>query len=301
MKKKIFFFNIKDKKRFECHEEVYPDLNKENHNIYQQSLDTEAVEILSPVIRRSHIWALKKSNHQIDGHGLVRKGKLYMISVWKPNRNDGNLNVSTKIKYNINSFMNIAVFVNEISILKNCNHPNILKYLGVVFLKPMKIYFITEFCHGLDLYSFIHRSNLWKTSSMCDLVHIGTDMAKAMEHLRQKNIIHRDFKSSSVLLFENIGQLNSDKSSFRPKWMAKISDFKMAVSSSCGYSQLNKDKEFWTTEVGSFEWTAPEAQSKLKKPITYNFSTDLYSLGTVLVELISGDHPFFNLSSNQVV
>ncbi|RNA28852.1 Raf serine threonine- kinase phl -like protein [Brachionus plicatilis] len=273
--------------------------------IYDTTLDAEARQILSPQIPRTHIWTLKKGDQVAGGHGLVRQGKLYVVSVRKPNSNKRNFRIdkryiAAKKILKPTSFMDIEIFLNEISILKSCSHPNVLKFLGVVFLRPMKIYLITEFCDGHDLWHLLYNSRKWRTTCMCDLVHIGIDMAKGMEHLRKKNILHRDFKSSNVLLFNNRAEWNSEEGPYRPKWVAKIADFGTALSTSCGYSKLNRNMDYWTTIAGNFQYSAPEAQSDLEMPINYKYSSDLYSLGIVFVELVFGNHPFIQLNEKEV-
>lgn len=118
-----------------------------------------------------------------------------------------------------------SLFLNEVAVIKNCRHENILKYYGVVL--SLKWYLITEWCSGPNLFKFLRhnfREN-WIDARMIELVQYCLDIAKGLNYLHENRIIHRDLKSDNVLLFPIE---NASPTGF--KYIAKIADFGLAVS-----------------------------------------------------------------------
>ncbi|CAF0705917.1 unnamed protein product [Brachionus calyciflorus] len=282
--------------------------DEELQKIINEAFDPEARQILTPEIPSSYIMTLKNGNNEKGGHGLVRQGKLYLISVKRT------VNIFGKSKYrmdkqyiaskkslNPNSLEELKILINEISIIKNCDHANILKYIGFVFLRPLNVYLITEFCDGMDLWQWLYQTNMWRSSSMCEIVHIASDLTNAVAYLHEKNILHRDIKSANSLLFTNKNKINPGNAGFVQKWIAKLADFGAAYSSEYGYSKATKNDYFKHAFTGNFESSAPEVQTDIEKPIQHNFKSDVFSLGIIYAELIIGNNPYDFLEREMIV
>lgn len=85
-------------------------------------------------------------------------------------------------------------FKNEVLVLKRTRHANILLFLGYV-LKPTLL-IVTQLCRGHSLYKHLHvKEGLEFTN--CEIMTIAMGVARGMEYLHAKNILHRDLKSNS--------------------------------------------------------------------------------------------------------
>jgi LIM domain kinase 1 len=95
----------------------------------------------------------------------------------------------------------IKSFLKEAQVLRNLKHPNIIKFLGVLFTKERRINLILEYVSGGTLKDIIHNLNVsltWKLR-----VGYAKDIAAGMEYLHSLNIIHRDLKSDNCLVRDN--------------------------------------------------------------------------------------------------
>jgi serine/threonine protein kinase len=156
----------------------------------------------------------------------------------------------------------------EMSIVKNLNHPNIIKTYEI-FDNEKYYYMIMDYCKGGELFDYIvkkRRLNEEETSFFFYQIING------LEYLHSKNIVHRDLKPENLLLTE--------------KNKLKIIDFGLS-----NYFNLNKDnkKNLLKTPCGSPCYAAPEMVSGNK----YNgFKTDIWAIGIVLYAMIVGYLPF---------
>lgn len=92
-------------------------------------------------------------------------------------------------------------FLKEAQVLRNLNHPNVIKMLGIMFTKEKHLNLILEYISGGTLKDIIHNINTplqWKLR-----VGFARDIASAMQYLHSLNIIHRDLKSDNCLVREN--------------------------------------------------------------------------------------------------
>ncbi|XP_024903484.1 tyrosine-protein kinase Fer isoform X2 [Pteropus alecto] len=164
-------------------------------------------------------------------------------------------------------------FLQEAKILKQYDHPNIVKLIGVC-TQRQPIYIIMELIPGGDFLSFLRKKK--DDIKLKQLVKFSLDAASGMSYLESKNCIHRDLAARNCLVSENN--------------VLKISDFGMSrqedggVYSSSGLKQI------------PIKWTAPEALNYGR----YSSESDVWSFGILLWETFSlGVCPYPGMTNQQ--
>ncbi|XP_071720901.1 serine/threonine-protein kinase ATG1c-like isoform X2 [Rutidosis leptorrhynchoides] len=162
--------------------------------------------------------------------------------------------------------------MSEIDILRNINHPNIIR-LHDMIKEPGKIHLVLEYCRGGDLSVFIQKrqGRIPKSTS----VHFMQQLAAGLKVLRDNQIIHRDLKPQNLLLCTN-----EDNSTL------KIADF--------GFARSLQPRGLAETLCGSPLYMAPEIMQLHK----YDAKADLWSVGAILFQLVTGKTPF--TGNNQI-
>lgn len=160
-------------------------------------------------------------------------------------------------------------FLREIRILSGLEHPNIIRCHGVAHNQG-KRYLVTEYCEGGTLRDLLTTPNSLTLEYKLKII---IDILDGLSYAHQEGIIHRDLKPENILL-----------SVTSQGWKPKISDFGVAkIEREDTINNLGSNMG----DTGSPAYMAPE-QFYGK----YSYSSDLYSVGIILYELILGDRPF---------
>ncbi|KAL0451106.1 UNVERIFIED_CONTAM: Serine/threonine-protein kinase ATG1c [Sesamum latifolium] len=160
----------------------------------------------------------------------------------------------------------------EIFILKRVNHPNIIR-LHDMIEEPGKMYIILEYCKGGDLSMYIQQSQGRVPEATAK--HFMQQLAEGLKVLRENNFIHRDLKPQNLLL-----------STDGDNCILKIADF--------GFARSLQPRGLAETLCGSPLYMAPEIMQLQK----YDAKADLWSVGTILYQLVTGKTPF--TGNNQI-
>ena len=158
----------------------------------------------------------------------------------------------------------IRRFKNESKAIAVLNHPNIVRVYDVSF-GDMIQYIVMEYIDGITLKEYIDMQGVldWK-----EAVHLTTQILKALQHAHENGIVHRDIKPHNIMLLQD-GTI-------------KVTDFGIARFSS------NATRTMTEQAIGSVHYIAPE-QARGEKT---DGKTDIYSVGVMMYEMLTGTLPF---------
>ena len=155
-------------------------------------------------------------------------------------------------------------FKREAKTAANLNHPNIVQIFdwGI----EDEPYFVMEYIEGNTLTSIITKN---RTISLSDILFIGAQVSSGLHAAHQKGLVHRDIKPGNIMI--------------TPDGKVKVTDFGIV-------SLQNEESDI--TKTGSILGTASYISPEQAQGKPVSIESDLYSLGTVLYELITGKAPF---------
>ena len=156
-------------------------------------------------------------------------------------------------------------FKNESKAISLLNHPNIVKVYDVSVSEKLQ-YIVMEYVDGMTLREYLNERGGRLTSR--ETVHFISQILKALDHAHRNGVVHRDIKPQNIMLMDN-GQL-------------RMMDFGIARISRAE-NQLSGGKA-----MGSVHYISPE-QAKGDET---DFTSDIYSVGVMMYEMLSGHLPF---------
>ena len=174
----------------------------------------------------------------------------------------------------------------EIDVMKQLrNHPNIIKLIDLI-QTPNHFYVIMEYCNGGSLSDCLEKYG--KPFPIEIIQYLMRQIVEGLKYIHSKKIIHRDIKLENILVnFKN----KDDKNNFNLlKSDVKIIDF--------GLSKILGEEEFTRTALGSPLNMDPVILNKynkaggIQKLQGYNEKADIWSLGTICYEMLTGEKMF---------
>jgi eukaryotic-like serine/threonine-protein kinase len=182
----------------------------------------------------------------------VKTGQIVAVKVMAPGIGETNPNA-------------VARFEREAAILKQLNHPNIVRLFGVGKHHGTR-FLAMEYVQGESLDRVMARRGrmTWE-----EVVGLGQQLCAGLQHAHEKGVVHRDLKPSNLMIL--------------PDGTLKLTDFGIAKDLDVtGLTSAN-------CTVGTASYMSPE-QCRGERDI--NHKSDLYSMGIVFYELITGKKPF---------
>lgn len=162
-------------------------------------------------------------------------------------------------------------FQTEAQAVAMLSHPNIVSVYDVSHSEGVE-YIVMELIEGVTLMQYMKKKGAlgWK-----EALHFAVQISKALEHAHEKGIVHRDIKPQNIMILKD-GTI-------------KVADFGIAALES---AQEKKSDQ----TVGSVHYIAPE-QARGEQP---DPRSDIYSLGVVMYEMLTGKMPYDGDTAEQV-
>jgi len=205
--------------------------------------------------------------HAITGELLAVK----QVEAPSPNANNAN---DAKKKSMIDALKR------EIGLLRELQHPNIVQYLGCSSSAEYLNIFL-EYVPGGSVQTMLNSYGALKEPLVRSFVR---QIVTGLAYLHDRDIIHRDIKGANILV-DNKGGI-------------KISDFgiskKIEASNLLSGAGTNKNRP---SLQGSVFWMAPE----VVKQTSYTRKADIWSLGCLVIEMMTGNHPYPDCSQLQAI
>jgi serine/threonine protein kinase len=228
---------------------------------------------------RAGIFVGEKPGDRIGRYKLLQQigegggGIVFMAEQEEPVRRKVALKI---IKPGMDTKSVIARFEAERRALMLMDHPNIAKVFDAGATESGRPYFVMELIHGIKITEYCDRNSLTTEERL----ELFMRVCQAIQHAHQKGIIHRDVKPSNILVTEPAGG--------RP--LPVVIDFGIAKATS---DQRLTESTFFTgfeMVVGTPAYMSPEQASLATMEV--DTRTDIYSLGVLLFELLTGSTPF---------
>jgi len=199
-------------------------------------------------------------------------GVVYMAEQEEPVRRRVALKI---IKLGMDTRQVIARFEAERQALAMMDHPNIARVFDAGTTESGRPFFVMELVRGFKINEYCDREKL----STHERLNLFIKVCQAVQHAHQKGIIHRDLKPSNILITEQDGEP-----------LPKVIDF--GIAKATGNQPLTDKTLFTAFEqfIGTPAYMSPE-QAGLGG-LDIDTRSDIYSLGVLLYELLTGQPPF---------
>jgi len=212
-------------------------------------------------------WAVRNGQIGQGGYGLV------VVGVHRKT------NVTRAIKQiSKGSVKNIERFKQEIAIMKQMDHPNVIK-LYETYESTKTIHLVMELCLGGELFDRIIQMKKFNEKQAATMMQA---MLRSLAYMHENRIMHRDLKPENFLLVEG-KEVPIENATL------KIIDFGLSA-------RFCPSKPEATTKAGTPYYVAPEVLTG-----RYTCACDVWSAGVIMYVMLSGHPPFYGADDNEVL
>ncbi len=204
-------------------------------------------------------------------------------------------------------------FVREMKVMQKVSHPNIAKYIGAdIDNATGRIYLVTEYLDGEGLDTVLQKHQAeGRSLPLSRALSISSQICSALSSVHRRGIVHRDLKPGNIMLlrrvkdrtleeyfdrfddFKNFSTVYADGKEARVKFeeyddLVKLLDFGISRFSEDATKRANMELTRVGLVMGTPEYMSPE-QVKREK---IDRRSDIYSLGIIMYEMVTGRLPF---------
>ena len=237
----------------------------------RESSQTEHLETqsFSAVVSHSEI-KLDDRYQLVKRIGSGGMGEVWLSNQLKPIKR----RVAIKlIKTGMDTAAVVARFEQERQVLAIMDHPNIARVLDGGVTSHRQPYFVMDWVDGAPLTDFCDQEKL----SLDKRLELFVGICRAVQHAHQKGIVHRDLKPANILVSKVDGQP-----------VPKVIDFGIAKALGANVLDEQVTTQFGAV-VGTLEYMSPEQAGTTNLDV--DTRSDIYSLGVILYELLTGLRP----------
>ncbi|KAH0785041.1 TKL family protein kinase [Histomonas meleagridis] len=235
---------------------------------FQHSDSPNASQAISPIPVHYQQWRIDHSDMEIvkeTGSGISS------VVYYGYDKRNGQEVAIKQLKFKKLTGQKLQSFQRELSILATAEHPTLLKFVGATATPPYWI--VTEWMPNGNLYQDLHKNHQLNETMRTIAMF---DVARGMQFLHSRHIIHRDLKSLNVLLDRN--------------GLTRIADF--------GFSRRATKDDIMTRNVGTPHWMAPEL---MNTESGYDNKIDVYAYAILCWELLTCQLPYQGLEHTQII
>ena len=247
------------------------------HEQAKDFLETPPAGIIFKRTNLANVPVAEKAGDKIGRYKLLEQigeggcGVVYVAEQQEPVRRRVALKI---IKLGMDTKSVIARFEAERQALALMDHPNIAKVFDAGATETGRPYFVMELVRGVKITDYCDQNHL----SARERLDLFIQVCRAIQHAHQKGIIHRDLKPSNILVTVNDGVP-----------VPKVIDFGIAKATQ---GRLTDQTVYTAFEqfIGTPAYMSPEQAAMTSLDI--DTRSDIYSLGVLLYELLTGKTPF---------